>query len=368
MSNPTSGNGPAGPPPLSRPVRRAIHPRQEPQHATPPCQQSGRAPGQPAQPAQPGAPRGPVQGAAPAMPRPLSLSRPVQPSRMMPPQPVAPMTPSPVPQAPYNPYPQPYPQILPQPQVAPPLPYAAASGAMTPTIAVRGLVKRFETNNFALSIPQLDIFPGELTYIGGPSGSGKSTLIKMLSLETTPDSGDMWILDRHVRSLTPHERDDLRGGGMTYLPQTHLGLTDHTPVEVIQRLLHDYDGVPWEQGARKAEMALQTVRLPPKRFHANIRDLSGGERARVAIAKAYAAERPICLADEILPALDEATRIVIIDLFQFLANDGFTVVIIAHQPNLMDRFHRVIEVKDGQIVNDVRKRNIVSGPGPAGKP
>lgn len=282
----------------------------------------------------------------------------------MPPQPAAPMTPPP---GPYPPYPHPYAPMAPQPHVAPPLPYAAA-GATTPTMAVRGLVKRFEANNFALSIPQLDIYPGELTYIGGPSGSGKSTLIKMLALETNPDSGDLWILDRHVRSLTPHERDDLRGGGMTYLPQTHLGLTDHTPIEVIQRLLHDYDGVPWDQGARKAEMALQTVRLPAKRFHANIRDLSGGERARVAIAKAYAAERPICLADEILPALDEATRIVIIDLFQFLANDGFTVVIIAHQPNLMDRFHRVVEIKDGQIVNDVRHRNVVSGPGPANRP
>jgi ABC-type lipoprotein export system ATPase subunit len=108
--------------------------------------------------------------------------------------------------------------------------------------------------------------------------------------------------------------------------------------------------------------------LPPQRFHANIRDLSGGERARVAIAKAYAAERPICLADEILPALDEATRIAIIDLFQWLAGDGFTVVVIAHQPNLMDRFHRVIEVKDGQVVNDVRHRAVVSGPMPTNKP
>ncbi len=93
-----------------------------------------------------------------------------------------------------------------------------------------------------------------------------------------------------------------------------------------------------------------------------MKDLSGGERARVAIAKAYAAERPLCLADEILAALDEPNRIAIIDLFQDLAEDGFTVIVIAHQPEMRNRFHRVIEMEHGRIKNDMRNMPVVRGP------
>jgi ABC-type lipoprotein export system ATPase subunit len=231
-----------------------------------------------------------------------------------------------------------------------------------PTLVVRDLRQTYAGNPpFTLSIPWLELFPGELTYIGGPSGSGKSTLIKLLALETRPPAGDLWVLGRHVNSLPDHECDDLRGGGITYIPQGDLGLVDQSPVEIIRRLLYDYEGVDFAAGTRRAEQGLARAKLPPERYYRRVKLLSGGEKARVAIGKAYAAERPICLADEILPALDEETRIDIIDLFQDLADDGFTVVIVAHQPNLRQRFHRVIELDRGQIRSDLRYAPVVRG-------
>ncbi|HEU5441999.1 MAG TPA: ATP-binding cassette domain-containing protein [Ktedonobacterales bacterium] len=233
---------------------------------------------------------------------------------------------------------------------------------MRPTLVVRGLTQTFGGNPpFTLSIPWLELFPGELTYIGGPSGSGKSTLIKLLALETRPPAGDLWTLDRHINSLPDHQRDDLRGGGITYIPQGDLGLVDQPPVEIIRRLLFDYEGVDFAEGTRRAEYGLARAKLPPERFYTRVKLLSGGEKARVAIGKAYAAERPICLADEILPALDEETRMDIVDLFQELAEDGFTVVIVAHQPNLRNRFHRVVELDRGQIRSDQRYAPVVRG-------
>lgn len=232
-----------------------------------------------------------------------------------------------------------------------------------PTLVVQNITCRFARSNFTLHIPDLRIYPAEITYIAGPSGSGKSTLMKMLTLETRPDSGAITILGRNVAALTSDQRDDFRGGGITYIPQTHLGLMDGiTPVETIARLLLDYDGIDLATGAALAEVALNRAGLGADRFRTRIKKLSGGERARVAIAKAYAAERPLCLADEILPALDQDLRLKILDLFQDLAEDGFAVVIIAHQPDMMNRFHRVIELENGHIKSDVRNAPVVRGP------
>lgn len=228
----------------------------------------------------------------------------------------------------------------------------AVTGSVRPTLMVRGL--RHTYPSFSLAVPQLDILPGELTYIGGASGSGKSTLIKILALEMVPTAGDMWIMDRHIGTLPQNDLDDLRGGGLTYIAQGHLGLTDNTAVQNIQRVLYDYDGIPMDEAARLAQSALSLVGLPPQRFTARIKQLSGGEQARVAIAKVYARGRPICLADEILPALDDTSRKDVLRLLQRLAVEGYTVAIIAHQPELQPYFHRVIEMRSGQIIGDQR--------------
>ncbi|HET9981324.1 MAG TPA: ATP-binding cassette domain-containing protein [Ktedonobacterales bacterium] len=231
-----------------------------------------------------------------------------------------------------------------------------------PTVVAQSVVCHFARSNFTLQVPDLRIFPGEITYIGGESGSGKTTLLRMLTLEMQPDGGNIYMMGYNVAALTPDQRDDFRGGGITYIPQNHLGLVDSvTPVETIARLLYDYDGIDLAEGERRAEIALTRARLPRERFRVRVKGLSGGERARVAIAKAYAAERPLCLADEILAALDERNRIAVLDLFQDLAQEGYTVIVVAHQPEMMNRFHRVIEMEHGHIIGDKRYTPVVRG-------
>ena len=231
-----------------------------------------------------------------------------------------------------------------------------------PTVVAQGVYCHFAKSNFTLQIPDLRIFPSEITYIGGESGSGKTTLLRMLTLEKQPEGGNIYMMGYNVATLTPDQRDDFRGGGITYIPQGHLGLVDSvTPVETIARLLYDYDGIDLAEGERRAEIALTRARLPRERFRVKVKGLSGGERARVAIAKAYAAERPLCLADEILAALDERNRKAVLDLFQDLAQEGYTVIVVAHQPEMMNRFHRVIEMERGRIIGDQRYTPVVRG-------
>ncbi len=234
--------------------------------------------------------------------------------------------------------------------------------SIQPILTLQQVRCNFPRSRFTLNVPDLSIYPAELTYIGGESGSGKTTLLRLLTLEAQPDSGNIAMMGSNVATLTPDQRDDLRGGGITYISQGHLGLVDRlTPIETIARLLYDYDGIDRAEGERRAERALTWARLPKERFRVKVKGLSGGERTRIAIAKVYAAERPLCLADEILAALDERNRIAVIDLFQDLARGGHAVIFAAHQPELMNRFHRVIEMERGHIISDQRNVPVVRG-------
>lgn len=234
--------------------------------------------------------------------------------------------------------------------------------ACEPTIRVRDLNAHFVRSSFTISISDLCIYPAELTCIGGTNGSGKSTLIKLLALETQPQRGSVEVLGRSMSACSAHEIDEVRGGGITYIPQGDLGLIDYlTPVETIRRLLCDYEGISSDDAVRRAELGLKRATLPPERFHVPIRRLSGGQRARVALGKVYACERAICLTDEILAAVDDE-KAAIIDVLQDLAADGFTVVMIDHlPPELIARFHRVIVLENGVIRSDMRYAPAVRG-------
>jgi ABC-type lipoprotein export system ATPase subunit len=200
-----------------------------------------------------------------------------------------------------------------------------------------------------LHVPRLDILPGQLTYIGGETGCGKSTLLKLLALETVPQQGEVVIMGFPVTNLPQDKRDDLRGGGIVYLAQGDMGLRNLTPVENIKRLLYDFDGLSWEDAERLALDGLRVAQFPADRLEVKAMDLSGGEKARVALAKLYAARRPICLTDETLGPLDDKMRLRLIALFQMLAARQFTIISIEHQPQLMDYFDRVITLEKGQI-------------------
>lgn len=222
-----------------------------------------------------------------------------------------------------------------------------------PTVVARNLIKEpdLRKGKLRLVIDNFELYPGELTYIGGANGAGKSTFMKILVLESKPDSGSLSILDQDVTQLSSHERDELRGGGISYIPQKGLGILLHlSPMEQITRMLIDYEGISNHAAEARTEAAIGRTNLKLEAYTVPAQNLSGGEQARVAIALASASERPLLLADEILPAMDDESRIDVIDLLQDMAADGYTVAIVAHHPELRDRFHRVIEMANGQII------------------
>ncbi len=255
----------------------------------------------------------------------------------------------------YPPHPGPVPgmpqrQGTPQPRVTRSTP--------VPSIQIRQMSYRQPKNGFTVQVPALDFYPGELTYLGGESGSGKTTLMRMLALNLRPDSGDIVVLGRSVVRLSTHEQDDLRGGGLVYIPQDLYGLTSNTPIDNIRHLLVDFDGIAWDTAGEMALRALHAVRLPEECYSRSTSDLSGGQKARVAIAKLIASQRPICLADEILPALDQQSRMQILALFQYVVSQGYTVIIVAHQEDLKPYFHRIIEMRQGRVIGDKRNAQL----------
>src|SRR5579875_3444456 len=272
--------------------------------------------------------------------------------------------PSPYQPAPYQgqpgaPYGQPRPYGAP---MAAPMPMSPAAPVMpgggVAAYELRNVHFRYPGAQFELYVPQLTIPAGKLVYIGGEAGCGKSTLMKLLALQTKPSVGDIWLLGMHTTSLLDSQLDDVRGGGIVYVPQGDLGLTDHVPVEGIKRLLHDFDGLPWHEAERRALMGLQAAQFPAARLNVKASNLSGGEKARVAIGKVYATQRPICLTDEVLGPLNERLRLKVVELFQQLADQGFTVICIEHQPQLQKYFDQVVILDQGRIesVVDTRKR------------
>jgi len=260
----------------------------------------------------------------------------------------APMYPQ-APQRQYGVQPQSGGYVTPMPQVAPTVAY--------PAYDLRNVHFRYPGAQFELFVPQLTIPSGKLVYIGGEAGCGKSTLMKLLALQTKPGVGDIWLLGMHTSNLSDAELDDTRGGGIVYVPQGDLGLTDHVPVEGIKRLLHDFDGLSWEEAERRALAGLQAAQFPAGRLGVKASNLSGGEKARVAIGKVYATQRPICLTDEVLGPLNERLRLLVVQLFQQLADQGFTVICIEHQPQLTDYFDQVVTLDSGRILSVVGERD-----------
>jgi ABC-type lipoprotein export system ATPase subunit len=233
------------------------------------------------------------------------------------------------------------------------------SAAITPThqftepaIIVENLNKSYPDGTIGLKDVSLKLFGGELTCIAGESGHGKTTLLRLLALDDKATDGRIVILSQDLSQLRSRERDDLRGEAIEYIPQGHLGLVARTALMNVAYWLHYYDALQWNKAKEVARQTLRDAGLPHDKFDVHVRRLSGGQRARVAIAKAFARNRPICLGDEIFAALDLQSAIDLIRLFRALARRGAAVVVIVHHEHLREYFDRVLIMRDKCLVED----------------
>ncbi|WP_241519532.1 ABC transporter ATP-binding protein [Bifidobacterium callitrichidarum] len=193
----------------------------------------------------------------------------------------------------------------------------------------------------------LNIGHGERIAIVGPSGSGKSTLLSLLGTLDMPTSGTLRYDGENVAAMGERRRSELRAERIGFVfQQFHLIATVSALENVMTGL--QYTDLPRRERRERAAEALEQVGLG-ERLHHRPSQLSGGEQQRVAIARALAKQPDIIFADEPTGALDTDTGHAIIELLLRAADQGASLVVVTHDPNIAARFPRRLHIQDGMV-------------------
>ncbi len=202
----------------------------------------------------------------------------------------------------------------------------------------------------ALRDVSLGIADGEYLGVVGPSGCGKSTLLHVLGCVDLPTTGRIKFQGRDVSGLSDADRSRLRLREIGFVFQRFFLLPMLAAFENVE-LPQAEAGVARAARRARARELLDFVGLGRRADH-RPSELSGGEMQRVAIARALANRPRLLLADEPTGELDQATGEQIISLLDRLHADGTSVVVVTHDPAVASRAHRLVTMRDGQIVED----------------
>jgi len=249
----------------------------------------------------------------------------------------------------YQSQPQGYPAQAPQQMQQAPF----ARGAI---ISARNLHKSYG-NNPVLRNVSLDIYPGESVAIMGPSGSGKTTLLHALSGIIKLDAGSVLFNGPAgqvaVESLSERERTSLRANSFGFVFQQGLLVPELTAEENVS-LAAMIAGVPRQQARSISADLLNRLGLG-QMLDRRMGEMSGGQAQRVAIARSQVNGAPVTFADEPTGALDSKTaREVMALLLTMIPQQGKTLLVVTHDPNVAAACSRVVYLQDGQIVSDQR--------------
>ena len=195
----------------------------------------------------------------------------------------------------------------------------------------------------------LDISQGDFVSIMGASGSGKSTLLNILGVLDTYDEGEYWLDGKLIKDLSEREAAHLRNRTIGFVFQSFNLLNFKTALENVALPLY-YQGVSRKKRNAIALEYLDKVGLKDWADHLP-NQLSGGQKQRVAIARALIAKPRVILADEPTGALDSKTSQEVIDLLRDVSkNEGITMIIVTHAPEVAEQTDRIIQIRDGVIV------------------
>ncbi|MFT3888692.1 MAG: ABC transporter ATP-binding protein [Arachnia sp.] len=199
----------------------------------------------------------------------------------------------------------------------------------------------------AVRSADLTVQRGEFAAIVGPSGSGKSTLLNLLGLLDSPTAGRYLLDGIDTGPLSPADRAALRGSKIGFVFQSFHLLANRTALDNVA-LAGTYAALPRTLRLERAAEAIELVGLSHRaEFLPAV--MSGGERQRLAIARAVAGRPAVLLCDEPTGNLDTDRSEEIIALFEQMFAAGFTIVIVTHDERLAQRAHRQIEVRDGHV-------------------
>lgn len=210
------------------------------------------------------------------------------------------------------------------------------------------------TTVHALDGVSMEIKRGTLAILKGRSGSGKTTLLNILSALDMPTEGSVKFLDKNLEQMTEKDREMLRRYEMGFVFQSIALIPTMTAYENVEFALRlaktDVINANTENTQDRVSELLERVGLSKRMDHMPDQ-LSGGEQQRVAIARAVAHHPKVVFADEPTGALDTAAGFEVIRLFRELIDDeGITIVMTTHDPNLMELGDEVFELSDGIVI------------------
>ncbi len=223
-------------------------------------------------------------------------------------------------------------------------------------IHISHLSKIYKTGDIetvALDNVSFDIKKGEFVAIMGPSGSGKSTLMHMIGALDTPTSGEYVLDGENVSKLSDDELADIRNRKIGFVFQAFNLLPRRTALQNVV-LPMTYAMVPEDEKMQRAKKYLEMVGLGERMNHTS-NQLSGGQMQRVAIARALVMNPSIILADEPTGNIASNQADEIMGIFHNLNEQGHTIVMITHEPDIAQNAKRIIQIKDGRIVEDSTK-------------
>ncbi len=199
----------------------------------------------------------------------------------------------------------------------------------------------------------LTVYEGEFVSIVGQSGSGKSTLMNIIGALDRPTSGEYTLDDVDVIKAKDGELSGIRNKKIGFVFQTYNLISKTNALRNVEMPML-YAGVGRRERQKRAEELMELVGMGDRMKHLP-EELSGGQKQRVAIARAMANDPAIILADEPTGALDSETGRLVMDIFHKLHKEqGKTIVLITHSPELAEETERLITLKDGEIVGERR--------------
>ncbi|MBI3485538.1 ABC transporter ATP-binding protein [Candidatus Daviesbacteria bacterium] len=204
----------------------------------------------------------------------------------------------------------------------------------------------------ALDNVSFEINKGEFVAIMGPSGSGKSTLMHLLGALDTPSSGSYILDGEEVEKLSDDQLADIRNRKIGFIFQAFNLLPRRTALQNVA-LPMSYAGISKVERMERAKKYLEMVGLGDRLEHTS-NQLSGGQQQRVAIARGLAMNPSLLLADEPTGNIASSQAEEIMQIFQDLNEEGHTIVMITHEPDIASHAKRIIHIKDGKIVEDER--------------